>query len=107
MNTPQDTPTHVLMWVPRHLMARGSEDGSDGWDMQTYADAVAGTPQDILDAPDFPQDVAPLDLCNWVENRLGHPVVLVASTEVVKRSRWSLRSVTVPSYYVFPAGVRS
>lgn len=99
-----DTPTHVLMWVPRYLI---KGEGNPGWDMLTYADAINGTPPDCPPTPDMPKDAPLVDLVQWVQREVGYPVVLVASTEQVKRHRWSIRWVNVPSYYVFPAGVRS
>jgi hypothetical protein len=94
------TCTHVLEYIPWWLF--DGPKGSFFWDLQTRANFEAGTPEDAHDLPK-PADVA--DPTPWLTEQvgaqLGHPVILTAACQEIKRRRYG-RWHTVPVFYVSP-----
>ena len=91
--------THVLEWLPGWLL----EPAGDGfWELQTFADYVAGTPQDTYGFINDPECGATPDfLAEWAAGQLGQPIALTADSQTIRKLTFlAVLAHDCPLYYV-------
>jgi hypothetical protein len=91
--------THVLTWIPPWLLP----DGFEGyWDLQTWDNWAAGTPQPDYETLDAPPNAEAAELADWTAAQVGQPVALSPGWEQIRRHRFFGRWQNVPAYCVRP-----